>query len=211
GVGRGVEAHATGARMMRHVFLEHRDRADWADVDDAFYLGPALLAAPVVKRGARTRDVELPPGLWLDWRDAKLLQGGAKVTLDAPLAKLPLLLRDGQLVPLLDASMEPLFDASDVVGPSAVADVYDVVGLVSQRAAFGSQLAVVRSGAFAPPAGFEAVDDPSACARCYRVDDLGGGLLRLRLTTSGADDVVAGGITLTQHARPRTRWDLYLP
>src|SRR5262249_59961770 len=44
-----VEAHATGAPMMRHVFLEHPDRADWADVDDAFYLGPALLAAPVVK------------------------------------------------------------------------------------------------------------------------------------------------------------------
>jgi alpha-D-xyloside xylohydrolase len=211
----GQEAHATGAPMMRHVFLDNPGRADWAGVDDTFYLGPALLAAPVVRRGARTRDVDLPAGLWLDWRDRRLITGGTRVTLDAPLGKLPLLLADGQLVPLLDPSIETLSDgASGIVGPAAVADVYDVVGLVSTRAGFGSALAAVRAGAFAAPAGFTQAEDEATlatCARCWRLDDLGGGLVRLRVTTTGTDDVVAGGITLTQKARPRTRWDLYLP
>src|SRR4051794_29176802 len=55
------EAHETGAPLMRHVFFEHPDRPELARVDDEFYLGPAILAAPVVKRGATTKVVHLPP------------------------------------------------------------------------------------------------------------------------------------------------------
>jgi alpha-D-xyloside xylohydrolase len=212
-VGLGAEAHATGAPIIRHVFLEHPDRADWAGVDSTFYVGPALLAAPVVARGARSRAVDLPPGQWLDWVDQKLVSGN--VTVDAPLAKLPLFLREDHIVPLLDPSIETLSAESDpsVVGPTDVADVYDVVGLVATRASFGASFAVTRAGAFAAPAGFtEAADEAAlaSCARCFRTD-AGAGFTRLRLSTTGTDDVVAGGITLTQKARPRTRWDLFLP
>ena len=166
-------------------------------------------------RGARQRCVDLPAGPWLDWADQKLLAGGGCVTLDAPLGKLPLLLRADQLVPMLDPSIETLSEESDptIVGPTDVADVYDVVGLVAAHARFGASFAVTRAGAFAAPAGFtEAADEAAlaACARCFRTD-AGAGFTRLRLSTTGTDDVVAGGITLTQKARPRTRWDLFLP
>jgi hypothetical protein len=208
----GAEAHATGAPIVRHVFMEHPDRVDWAGVDDTFYVGPALLAAPVVQRGARSRAVDLPPGRWLDWVDRTLVSG--KVTVGAPLSKLPLFLREDHLVPLLDPSIETLSAEDDpsIVGPTDVADVYDVVGLVTTAATFGAQFKVTRAGAFAPPDGFTAAPDEATlatCARCYRVD-AGDGFTRVRVSTTGSDDVVAGGLTLSQHARARTRWDLYL-
>ncbi|HTM19716.1 MAG TPA: TIM-barrel domain-containing protein, partial [Kofleriaceae bacterium] len=125
------EASRSGAPLVRHVFLEHPDRADLAGVDDAYYLGPALLVAPVITRGATTRDVDLPAGSYLDWDAQTLIDGGGPVTVAAPLDTLPLLLRAGYLVPLLDPTIDTLFDGAvpGVVGPSAVADVYDVTGV----------------------------------------------------------------------------------
>ena len=128
----GQLAHETGAPIIRHVFLEHPDRVDLAGEDTAYYLGPALYVAPVITRGAVTKTVDLPAGTYLDWHDQTLVDGGAEVTLDAPLAKLPLLLRAGYLVPLLDPTIDTLSteDDPDIVSADDVADVYDVVGLL---------------------------------------------------------------------------------
>jgi alpha-glucosidase (family GH31 glycosyl hydrolase) len=115
-------AHATGTPIIRHLFLEHPDHPEYASIDDTYYLGPALLVAPVVTRGARERSVELPPGKWLDWNTHEILDGGAPRTLAAPLDRLPLLLRERQILPLLDARIDTLAaeDNPDVVGPADV-------------------------------------------------------------------------------------------
>ncbi len=211
-------AHETGAPIIRHVFFENPDRADWAGVDDAYYLGPAFLVAPVVTRGARERTVTLPAGVWLDWTDGAVLRGGGSVTIPAPLGKLPLLLRDGGLVPMLDPTIDTLSDAEDpsVVTPADVADVYDVVAFLTSKASFtlpdGTSFSATLAGAVAPPALPEAPDEATlaTCGGCYKLDDLGGGLSRVRISTTGDGAVIAGGLTLTAtHARPRTRWDVY--
>ena len=61
---------------------------------------------------------------------------GATVTLDAPLAKLPLLVRAGHLVPLLDPAIDTLAEetSASIVSPPDVADVYDVVGALAPGA-----------------------------------------------------------------------------
>jgi alpha-glucosidase len=214
------QAHATGAPLMRHVFLEHPDRTDLAGVDDAYYLGPALFVAPVVERGAVTKTVDLPAGHYLDWTDEVLVEGGAAVTLVAPLAKLPLLLRDGYLVPLLDPAIDTLAAETnvDVVGPADVDEVYDVVGLVSTdvgSAGFtlwdGGALHAAWTGAFAAPAYPLAADEAelSTCTSCYLREDLGGGLSRVRITSADAS-ITAGGLALTSSVARTIRWDLYL-
>lgn len=215
------EASATGAPIMRHVFFEHPDRPDLAGVDDAYYFGPALYVAPVVERGAVEKTVDLPAGPYLGWSDGTLYAGGAQVTLDAPLGELPLLLRAGHLVPLLDATIDTLAEESrdDVVGPGDVADVYDVVGLLAPAAAQatftlwdGGTLEARLEGAFAPPAGLpEAADEAEllTCAGCWRLDALAGGLARVRISAP-AGTVAAGGLTLTSAAGRRIRWELYL-
>jgi alpha-glucosidase (family GH31 glycosyl hydrolase) len=115
----------SGLPIMRHLSLAFpADRAAAAR-EDEFMFGPDLLAAPVVSEGARTRDVYLPRGRWVDvWRAVrfvkqdgsfslrprrlKLLGGGRSVTLAAPLDELPLLARAGTVLPLLPADVDTL-------------------------------------------------------------------------------------------------------
>ncbi len=220
------EASRTGAPTMRHLLFEHPERVDLAAVDDTFYLGPTLLVAPVVHRGERQRAVELPLGLYLDWRDQRLLEGGRQVTLDAPLDKLPLLLRDGHLLPLLDPRIDTLDDGDhssapagvDVIGPREVADVYDVVGLLSLRtgrAAFtladGGRLEASFTGGLDLAALRPARDDAdlASCTGCYRDTQLAMGLRRLRVSL-GEGSVKLGGLDLLTKTGRRVRWDLYL-
>jgi len=216
------EAHATGAPIMRHVFLEHPDRVDLAGVDDAYYYGPAILVAPVVARGDVTKTIDLPAGHYLDWQAETLVEGGSVVTLPAPLDKLPLLLRDGYLVPMLDPTIDTLASAGDasVVTPEDVADVYDVVGLLSSDTggarftmAEGTHLSATFSGGFVAPVGMtEATREAelSSCAAgCYMVQDLGGGLSRVRISHAGGA-LTTGGLALDSDVGRRVRWDLYL-
>jgi len=213
------EAHASGAPVMRHLFLEHPDRADLRGVDDAYYFGPALLVAPVVTRGATSRTLDLPAGTYLDWQAQTVVAGGSEVTLDAPLGVLPLLLRAGYLVPMLDPTIDTLADESvvDVIGPGDVADVYDVVGLLvdGQTAAAPAYsddtLTAALDGAVAAPALTLAAseDELSTCDGCYLLDTLTGGLQRLRVSSTAAS-ITAGGMTLTHTGSRRIRWDLYV-
>lgn len=46
-------------------------------VDDQFMLGDKILVAPVVDKGRRSRDIYLPPGIWLDKLKNKNLTGGS--------------------------------------------------------------------------------------------------------------------------------------
>lgn len=220
------EATRTGAPTMRHLLFEHPDRADLASIDDTFYFGPALLVAPVVKRGERQRTVELPAGLYLDWRDQLLVEGGRRAVLSAPLDKLPLLLRDGHVVPLLDPRIDTLDDGDhsgapagvDVIGPREVADVYDAVALISKRVgranftfANGNQLVASYTGGLDLSSLRAARDeaDLATCIGCYKDTPLADGLRRLQVSLSDGG-VKLGGLTLLSKTGRRIRWDLYL-
>jgi len=131
-----AEAHATGAPVVQSPWLRHPERRELAPVGDVFYVGHSLLAAPVVARDARDKTLTLPPGLFVDQRDGTLYDGatgGVSATVPAPLDELPLFLVDGTLLPLLDPTIDTLVDGTTagVVGPAAVADVYDVTGVIS--------------------------------------------------------------------------------
>ncbi len=127
------EAHATGVPIMRHPFLYHpREPEAWAE-ESSFYLGPSLYTSPVVYRGRTTKDAWLPPGKWVDFADFTVYEGSKRAVLPAPLAKLPLLVKDGAIVPLMDGSVDTLLPATDptVVSMQQVADRLDVVVALS--------------------------------------------------------------------------------
>ena len=86
----GRAHHAAIARSSSQTM-----RACW-DVDDQFMFGPDLLVAPVLEQGARDRSVYLPGRSEMDRRlDRSQVPGGAVVTADAPLERIPIFLRDG--------------------------------------------------------------------------------------------------------------------
>jgi alpha-D-xyloside xylohydrolase len=211
-----VHAHGTGIPIMRHPFLLHPREPEAWRTESAFYLGPSLYTAPVVERGARTKDVWLPPGKWIDLVDLVVYEGGRRVTIPAPLEKLPLLLADGGIVPMLDASIETLAPATDasVVTPETVADRLDVVVALSAGRdarlvlADGTELVARRLSARAAPSGLPA-GDPQACTDGC-VEDTPG---RVRLSTPLVDthDVAHDDLVLTARGPRvrRVRWDVF--
>ena len=90
----------TGAPFMRALWMDFSDGKS-ALTGDEFMFGPALLVAPVTEQGAVSREVYLPEGTkWYDfWTDEKL-DGGQTITVDAPIEKLPLFVKEGSLLPL---------------------------------------------------------------------------------------------------------------
>ena len=90
----------TGAPFMRALWMDFSDGKS-ALTEDEFMFGPALLVAPVTEQGAVSREVYLPEGTkWYDfWTDEKL-DGGQTITVDAPIEKLPLFVKEGSLLPL---------------------------------------------------------------------------------------------------------------
>lgn len=92
------EAYAGGPGIVRPIGEEK----DWAG-DYRFTLGDAFLVAPILD-GTATRDVALPAGVkWVDWwaPASDPLDGGQTLSAyDATeLARLPLFLREGAIVP----------------------------------------------------------------------------------------------------------------
>lgn len=219
------EAHQTGAPLMRHPFLRFPEHPGAWAVRSAYFLGDALYAAPVVRRGAREKTVWLPPGRYLEWNEARPLDGDRVVTVSAPLDRLPLFLVENQLLPMLDRSIETLAEAAvpGVVTPSRVADRLDAVAFVTRGQARrslenGTELALTvldRSATPSPPLTEVAPAQVADCARCYAVEtSTVTGVTRLRVSTAevATDEVHLGRLRLVHRAeRPlRVRWDLYL-
>ncbi|MCB9751534.1 MAG: glycoside hydrolase family 31 protein [Myxococcales bacterium] len=101
---------------------------------DVYLLGDDLLVAPVVDAGATTRTLTAPPGVWVDWFDGSILSGGdmggETVTVDAPLSKLPLWLREGGIVPLLRPTIDTL---SPTTAPASVDSYATAPGVLYPR------------------------------------------------------------------------------
>lgn len=76
--------------------------------DDTYLFGDDLLVAPVVERGAREREVQLPPGEWLDWWTGEHHEGGRVIAVAAPLDTLPLFVRKGAIIPMLRPTIDTL-------------------------------------------------------------------------------------------------------
>ncbi len=98
-------AASAGIPPMRPLFLEFPKDPDAWTIADQFFLGPDLLVAPIVEADARSRSVYLPTGaMWTDAWTGEHFSGGARYTVHAPLERIPLFLRDGARLPILDTS-----------------------------------------------------------------------------------------------------------
>src|SRR5690606_20452704 len=96
------EAHTRGAPYVRPPRgVDPADR-DLRAVEDAFLVGDALLVAPVLEEGARTRRVQLPAGRWYDRRDDSAFDGPATVEVAAGLEEIPVFARAGSVIPVAD-------------------------------------------------------------------------------------------------------------
>jgi alpha-glucosidase len=89
----------SGAPVWRSLAYEFPNDANACDIDDQVMIGPSLLAAPVLERSERKREVYLPAGDWIDWHDGARFVGARLVCVDAGLERLPLFARGGSVLP----------------------------------------------------------------------------------------------------------------
>lgn len=89
----------SGAPWLRPIAWYHPDDPIARQVDDAAFLGPWLMVAPILEPDVTTRTVYLPDGAWLDWRSGRRFDGPQTIDLDVTLGALPIFMRAGAIVP----------------------------------------------------------------------------------------------------------------
>src|SRR5262249_28265880 len=95
-----AETHRTGLPMMRALWLHYPDDPRAVERGDEFLWGRDILVAPVTERGATSRDLYLPRGLWYDFWDGRKLEGGRTIARQVDLETTPLYVRAGAIVPM---------------------------------------------------------------------------------------------------------------
>lgn len=122
------EATQSGHPLVRPLFwADSQDSALW-EIDDAFLVGDALLICPVVEQGARTRPAQLPRGSWYNFWSDQILAGPAEVTLEAPLERMPILVKAGSILPMQAENLLILHLYAPPVGETDRAILYSDAG-----------------------------------------------------------------------------------
>jgi alpha-glucosidase len=95
-----AEAAGHGYPVVRHLFLHYPDDPNTHAIRYQFLLGPDLMIAPVLDKGADTVDVYFPVGSdWVDlWTRADAGRAGQWVRMPAPLSKPAVFIRKGSPV-----------------------------------------------------------------------------------------------------------------
>ncbi|MCA9905401.1 MAG: hypothetical protein KC547_16210, partial [Anaerolineae bacterium] len=95
------DAIQTGMPVIRALALAFPDDPGGFREDLEYMLGDWLLVAPIYDESDQ-RTVYLPPGEWIDyWKKVRHV-GPAHIRVDAPLDTLPLFVRAGAIIPMVD-------------------------------------------------------------------------------------------------------------
>ena len=132
-------AHTTGEPAVRSMWFAWPGQRDARASDRQFMLGDNLLVAPISVEGATSREVWIPPGVWIHWFTGQAYTGPSTATIEAPIGRPPVFVRAGAALQTIDPRVDSLVAAPDaaVVGFDEVRDV----GLV---ASFGGDASTVR-------------------------------------------------------------------
>ena len=92
----------TGMPMMRPVFFENEKDSTLIDVKDTYLWGDAFLISPVTEPNKKLQNVNLPKGVWFDFWNDKRYEGNKTVSVPVNLETLPVMVRAGSFVPMIE-------------------------------------------------------------------------------------------------------------
>jgi alpha-glucosidase (family GH31 glycosyl hydrolase) len=117
------EANETGISIWRHLAVEFPSDPKAWETHDEFMVGPSILVAPVLKKGATSRSVYLPSGEWHAWGD--FAKSG---DVAAPMDAIPVYVRAGSIVPMLpDTVRTVIAEAKGLVRDTDVGDDRELI------------------------------------------------------------------------------------
>ncbi|PEN13431.1 hypothetical protein CRI94_08910 [Longibacter salinarum] len=117
------EAHASGLPLARPLFFADPEDPALQEASEAYLMGDALLVAPVMKEGARSVDIPLPEGEWMDWWTGEVTSGGRMITADAPLDRMPMYQKAGTIVPMRPVRSHTAAQPADTLDLRVVPEV----------------------------------------------------------------------------------------
>lgn len=86
--------------LMRALVMDFPKDSAVKNKGDQYMFGPSLLVSPVYGYKERTRQLYLPAGQgWYDLYSGKYSKGGQLITADAPYEKMPLMVKEGSILP----------------------------------------------------------------------------------------------------------------
>lgn len=97
------KASVDGSPIMKPMFYEKPHFSELYDIDDEFYVGDSgLLVKPVLKKGQRTVDISLAPGVYYQYPSLEtLITATSSVEVkqvEAPIERVPVLLEGGHII-----------------------------------------------------------------------------------------------------------------
>ncbi len=96
------KASHDGTPVMRPLLYDFPEDRTAYPIYDEYMFGPDILVAPVINDGQREREVYLPEGAgWTDPYTGKSYKGGITVTVDAPMDRIPVFLKDDAKLPII--------------------------------------------------------------------------------------------------------------
>jgi alpha-glucosidase len=96
-----AEAHETGTPLMRPLVYHFPDDPHCWTESFNYLLGSHLLVASVTEAGETSKEIYLPAGTkWANFYTGEWYEGGQTIRVDAPLERIPLMVRDGGMIPL---------------------------------------------------------------------------------------------------------------
>ena len=94
------EAYHDNYTIMRGLAMDFPNDHNARNIGDEYMFGPGLLINPVYKYKARSRPVYLPKSNgWYDFYSGKFLDGGQRITADAPYSRMPVFVKAGSIIP----------------------------------------------------------------------------------------------------------------
>jgi alpha-D-xyloside xylohydrolase len=123
------ESASRGWPMLRPLGFEFGGDRIAQQIDDAFLLGSHLLVVPVFDDGPGPvrRTFYVPDGTWTDWFTGARLEGARFHTVDAPLDVIPLLVRDGAVIPTATVD-DTVARTDDLVGRPWTLNLFGPIG-----------------------------------------------------------------------------------
>ncbi len=91
--GEGVEAISSGRPLMAGLFFDYADDPGIWNAPHQYMLGRYLLVCPVIEADVTTQRVYLPDGVWIDFWDHNLRQGGEWIEVATPIDQIPVYIR----------------------------------------------------------------------------------------------------------------------
>lgn len=95
------ETYHRGGTIARPLVMDFPNDPRVRGIGEQYMFGPSFLVTPVTRFRARTQAVYLPAGTrWYDFYTGAAHEGGQEIEAAAPLARMPLFVRAGAIVPI---------------------------------------------------------------------------------------------------------------